>query len=130
MKLTSKKSGQSFLSRLIINGLLLYVVVWLYSPGYIDSLNSWWDIVMSFLTASLIFSVLNAILRPILIMLALPVVFLSLGLFTLIINGIIVYITAAFIPNLALDLGDAILAGIIISLANYLITNLFWKGKK
>ncbi len=128
MILVGKSGRQSFLSRLVINGLLLYLVVWLYSPGYLESLTSGWDKVVAFSLASIIFSLLNAILRPILTFLTLPIVFLTLGLFTLVINGLIVYTTAMLIPNLAFGFGDAILAGLIISLANYLITNLFYKG--
>ncbi len=130
MSIGSKKSRQSLLTRLIINGGLLYLVTYLYSPGYIDSLNSAWDVILAFTIASIVFSVLNAIVKPILVLLTLPVVTITLGLFTLLINGIILYLTALLVPNLAFNFTDAIIGGIIISLANFLITNIFLKGKK
>lgn len=122
------KKRQSFLSRLIINGLLFYLAVWLFSPGYLNSLNSIWDAVMAFAIISIIFSILNALVKPILILLTLPAMFLTLGIFSIVINGLIVFLTAAIVPNLVFTLWNAILAGLIISTANYLITNLFWDG--
>ena len=123
------KQGQSFASRLVTNSVLFYLVVWLYQPNYLATLNGLWDTLVAFLIISIIFSVLNEFVKPVLTILTLPAVFLSLGLFTLVINGMIIYLTAVFVPGLSIGFGTAIIGGIVMSLANYLITNLF-EGKE
>ena len=123
------KQGQSFASRLVTNSVLFYLVIWLYQPNYLATLNGLWDTLVAFLIIGIIFSVLNEFVKPVLTILTLPAVFLSLGLFTLVINGMIIYLTAVFVPGLSIGFGTAIIGGIVMSLANYLITNLF-EGKE
>ncbi len=123
------KQGQSFASRLVTNSVLFYLVVWLYQPNYLATLNGLWDTLVAFLIIGIIFSVLNEFVKPVLTILTLPAVFLSLGLFTLVINGMIIYLTAVFVPGLSIGFDTAIIGGIVMSLANYLITNLF-EGKE
>ena len=123
------KQGQSFASRLVTNSVLFYLVVWLYQPNYLATFNGLWDTLVAFLIIGIIFSVLNEFVKPVLTILTLPAVFLSLGLFTLVINGMIIYLTAVFVPGLSIGFGTAIIGGIVMSLANYLITNLF-EGKE
>ena len=117
--------SQSFASRIAINSVLFYLVVYLYAPEYLLTLHGLLDTVIAFLIIGVIFSVLNAIIKPIITLMTLPLVFTSLGLFMLVINGLIISLTAAFIPNLSLSLGESIIGGIVMSIANYLITNLF-----
>ena len=83
---------------------------------------------MAFVIIGFIFSLLNEFVKPILTILTLPAVFLSLGLFMFVINGAIIYLTAVFVPGLSIGFGTAIIGGIVMSLVNYLITNLF-EGK-
>lgn len=120
---------QSFLSRFVINTILLFVVVALYVPEYLATFHGVWDALIGFLIVGLFFSIINAIVKPILTLLTLPAVVLSLGLFTLVINGVVIWLTAVIVPNLSMGLGTAILAGIVMSLANFLITNLFEERK-
>lgn len=122
------QQGKSFASRLIANSISFYVVVWLYQPAYLATLNGMWDTIMAFVIIGFIFSLLNEFVKPILTILTLPAVFLSLGLFMFVINGAIIYLTAVFVPGLSIGFGTAIIGGIVMSLVNYLITNLF-EGK-
>ena len=77
------------------------------------------------LVAGFILSVVNAVLKPIFVILALPMIVLSLGLFMLIVNGFMVYVAAALSPGLSIGFGSAILAGIVVGLINYALTHLF-----
>ncbi|MDO4870665.1 MAG: phage holin family protein [Candidatus Saccharibacteria bacterium] len=120
-----KNIKQLFLSRLMINSVLLYIIVSIYAPEYLLTFRTNWDVVLGFFLMGIIFSVLNAVIKPIITVLTLPAVIMSLGLFTLVINGLMIWLTAALIPNLSLGLGKSILAGVVMSLANFLITNLF-----
>ena len=55
------------------------------------------------LIAALLLGVVNAILRPILVILTLPINILTLGLFTLVINGLMVLLVASFVKGLTVD---------------------------
>ena len=79
--------------------------------------------VSTFVIAGLIFSIVNSVLKPIITILALPAILLTLGLFTLVVNGLMVYISLALAPNLSISFGDAIIAGIVLSLVNYIVSN-------
>ncbi|HKX73085.1 MAG TPA: phage holin family protein [Candidatus Saccharimonadales bacterium] len=78
-----------------------------------------------FLGAGFILSVVNAILKPLIIILSLPAILLTLGLFTLIVNGFMVYLAGKIVPgSLEISFWAAVLAGMIISLINYVLTSL------
>ncbi|MDO4773547.1 MAG: phage holin family protein [Candidatus Saccharibacteria bacterium] len=79
--------------------------------------------VMTFVVAGLIFSVVNSVLKPIVVILSLPAILLTLGLFTLVVNGLMVYLSLALAPGLSMTFGASILAGIILSLVNYIVSS-------
>ena len=69
------------------------------------------------LVAAVILAVLNACVKPVMILLTLPINILSLGLFTFIINGLLLILTAALVPGFFIaGFGSAVLGGIIISI--------------
>jgi putative membrane protein len=108
-----------FLLRWALNALGLWVCVRLLGTGYndVDVTAGFWG----FLLAGLIFSVINSLFKPLLVIVSLPAILLTLGLFTIIVNGIIVYITFALAPGIAMSFGNSIIAGIILSLLNYIV---------
>lgn len=77
-----------------------------------------------FLLAGLIFSLVNAVLKPIAIILALPAILITLGLFTIIVNGLMVYISLKMTPGseLTMTFWNSILTGLILSLVNYIVS--------
>lgn len=81
--------------------------------------------VAGFLFAALVFSIINSILRPIVIVLSLPAILLTLGLFTFVVNGLMVYISLALAPGIQISFWNAILTGIILSLINYIVSSVF-----
>lgn len=77
------------------------------------------------LVAALLLGIFNSILRPLLILLTLPITILSLGLFIFIINGLILYLIAALVPGFELNnFGSAVLASIMISIVSAIINSL------
>lgn len=73
------------------------------------------------LTAGLILSIVNIFIKPLVSIIALPITIVTLGLFTLIINGLMVYIALQFTPGVVMTFWGAVLAGIIIGIVNYVI---------
>lgn len=75
------------------------------------------------LFAGLVLSAVNAILKPIVTIFALPAILVSLGLFTIFVNGLMVYLASQFVAGFEIErYSGAVLAGIIISLLNYWLT--------
>ena len=75
-----------------------------------------------FLLAGLIFSVANSLFKPLLVIVSLPAILLTVGLFTHVVNGILVYISLAIAPGISMSLGNSIITGIILSLINYIVS--------
>ena len=81
------------------------------------------------LLAAALLGILNAVFRPILILLTLPVNILTLGLFTFVINALLLMIVSAVIPGFDIrGFWTAVLGALIISAASGLL-NLFIGGK-
>lgn len=75
---------------------------------------------------ALILSIINALIKPFVIILALPALVLSLGIFSIVINGAMVYLAHVLYPPFQVSgFFTAILAGLIIGLVNYIVTWLF-----
>ena len=109
-----------FVVRWLFNSLGLWVAVRLFGTGY-DSTQVSISIV-GFLLAGLIFSIVNTVLKPFIVILALPAILVTLGLFIIIVNGLMVWISLRFIPSIEMTFLNSILTGIILSLVNYIVS--------
>lgn len=109
-----------FLVRWALNTVGLWIAVRLLGSGKpdVDITAGFW----AFTFAGLIFSVVNSLLKPLLVIISLPAILLTLGLFTLIVNGVLVYISLSLAPGLSMSFGNSILTGIILSLVNYIVS--------
>ena len=115
-----KKQVSVFLLRLLLNSFGLWVFVKLFGTGYSgQEIDSSFGV---FLLAGLIFSIVNAVLKPVVVILSLPAILLTLGLFTLIVNGFMVYISLKLVPGLHMTFWYSILTGIVLSLINYIVS--------
>lgn len=110
-----------FVLRWILNSFALWVAIRLLSDdNFADSTAG----VGAFLFAGLLLSLVNTLLKPIVIILSLPAILLTLGLFMLVVNGLMVYIALALSPNLQITFVGAIIAGMIVSLTNWLLSGI------
>lgn len=108
---------KTFLARLIINIVAILLIAYLL-PGII-----WVKGLGSAIWAALLLGLVNAILRPILVLLTLPLTILTFGLFLLVINGLMLALVAFLIPGFFVNgfLG-AILGSILISLVSWTLS--------
>jgi putative membrane protein len=82
----------------------------------------------SALVAALVLGFLNAIVRPILVLLTLPVTVLTLGLFIFVINGLLFWAVSAFVPGFHVaGFWSAVLGAIVFSLVSWLLSALVLK---
>ena len=105
---------RGFLSRVLITS----VGLWL-ADAMLSSMR--FDDVPSMVLSALLLGVVNAFVRPIIVVLTLPITLLSLGIFVLIINGAMVMLVARLMPAFHLDgLGTAIVASVVVGLTSWL----------
>lgn len=116
-----KKQFFVFVLRWILNSIGLWIAVRIFGTGYSDSelITGVWV----FLVAGLIFSIINTIVKPIVIILSLPAILLTLGLFTIVVNGFMVYISLMLAPGLHMTFWNSVLTGIVLSLVNYIVSS-------
>lgn len=89
-------------------------------PGF--DIDSW----LTAFVVALILGVFNIILKPILILLTLPVTILSLGLFIFVINAALLWLASAFVREFQIEsFGTAIIASIVISLLSLALNAVF-----
>jgi putative membrane protein len=112
-----------FLIRLVINIAAFFFVAYVYPA---DAHGVHVSDMTHAIIAAVILGLVNAILRPILIILTLPVEILTLGLFTLIINGICFWLVAHFNVGLSVDnfWPSAVLAALVLSVISFLLSHL------
>ena len=117
-----RKQFTVFLLRWLLNSFGLWIAVRVFGTGY-DPTASVDAGASTFLIAGLIFSVVNSLLRPFIIVLSLPAILLTLGLFTFIVNGLMVYISVALAPGLSMTFWYSVITGIVLSLINYIVSS-------
>jgi len=98
----------SFIVRVLINGLALWIASWIL-PGLDISTSATTEavaqsgvsqgtdpigIILAYLFIGLIFGLVNALVRPIVSLLSLPITILTLGLFTIVVNAAMLYLTS------------------------------------
>ena len=104
---------KGFFFRLVITGLGLWVAETIV-PGV--EIDGWGNLVV----AALLLGIVNAVIRPIILILTLPLTVLTLGLFILVVNGISVALVAWLMPGFTLSgLWAAILASIVVGLTSW-----------
>jgi len=116
-----RKQFSVFILRWILNSFGLWVAVRIFGTGYSNAELS--ASVWAFLFAGLIFSLINSVLRPVAIILSLPAILLTLGLFTIIVNGFMVYVSLLLAPGLHMTFWNSVLTGIVLSLVNYIVSS-------
>jgi putative membrane protein len=112
----------SFIARVFLTAFGLWMADQILSGVSFDSTASLW-------IAALLLGIVNAIVRPVVFILTLPLTLLTLGLFVFVLNGAMVLLVDRLMPSFQTDsLGTAILASIIVSLTGW-AANVFI-GKK
>jgi putative membrane protein len=107
------------LLRWVLNAFALYFVMKLVPGIRIDRFGD-------LLLATLIIGLLNAFLRPIIVLLTLPVTILTLGLFTLVINGVMFYLAAHLMDGFRVaGFGTALVAALLYSLFSFILNVIF-----
>ncbi|MFN5100663.1 MAG: phage holin family protein [Burkholderiaceae bacterium] len=100
----------------IVNTVTLFVL-----PRVLDTVQV--DSFTTALTAALVLGLVNTLVRPILLVLTLPITFLTLGLFIFVINGLMFWVVADIVPGFQVaSFSAAILAAFVYSVISWLLS--------
>ena len=107
-----------FLLRLLLNGLAIMVAAW-FVPGV--RLAG----VVPAIVAGMILGFVNALVRPVLLLLTLPFTLLTLGLFIFIVNAVCFALTAALVPGFDLSgFFAAFFGALVVTMVSWLLNAL------
>lgn len=105
-----------FLIQIVVVGILLYLVAKIVPGIEIDGCGY-------ALLAGLILGIINALVRPLLVLLTLPVTILTLGLFLFVINALMLKLAAALAPGFRVrGFGAALLGALLLSIFSFGVT--------
>ena len=112
-----------FLQSWLVNTLAVLVAVYLVKGIHYQK-------PLDLIVASLILGILNAVLRPILVILSLPLLFLTLGIFLLVINALILYFVGFLLrPHFYVtDFWSALWGSLIISVVGLILNSITGTG--
>lgn len=115
-----KRPLTRFLIRWFISGLGLWI-----AAGLLGERITYDNRLRVIVIAGLILALVNTVLKPIVVILSLPAILFSLGLFMIVINGLMVVVVSKLYPDLQVaSFGTAVLAGMVIGLVNYLVSTI------
>ncbi len=107
---------RGFIIRWIVNALALILTAWLLKGMEFNG-------VFAPFVAALVIGVLNAVLRPFLILITLPLNILTLGVFTFVVNGFLIYITAKVVNGFVVEnFWAAFVGAIFLSIISFLLS--------
>lgn len=105
---------------IIINAISLYLISNLMDSMYIGSFKS-------LLILTIILAILNSTVKPILKFLSFPITFLTLGLFSLVVNALVLKLSFMMVSNVDLyGFFNAIWASILLSIVNTILYNILY----
>lgn len=107
---------KKFITALLVNVISLWVIDYLMSSIYIATPNALFAI-------AFVLMILNVTLKPLMKLIFLPVTFLSFGLFSLIINAVILATAFSFAPGSYIGFPSAFIASVLLSIANSAINS-------
>ncbi|MBD3346786.1 MAG: phage holin family protein [Chitinivibrionales bacterium] len=113
---------KEFFTRLAISALSLGVAAYVVPGIYVNN-------VLTLLIAAFLLGIVNAIIRPILIILTLPVTLVTLGFFLLVINAAMLGLVAWILPGFGVrNFLSALLGWLILSITSWTASHIFFSN--
>lgn len=111
-----KKQMMWFAIRWLVSSVAMWVCI-----RWFGSVTPGADSPWVYVAAGLFFSLINAIVKPIATIFALPLILLTMGLFSLILNAAMVGLTVWLLPDVNMTFWGAIWSCVVITIINYLV---------
>jgi putative membrane protein len=102
----------------LINAVALFALPYIFRSIHVESFAT-------ALIAALVLGLINTLIRPVLVLLTLPVTLLTLGLFIFVINGLLFWFVGSFIKGFTVDgFWTAVFGAIVYSLISWALSSL------
>jgi len=119
---TQNQTERGFIGNLIVRWAICSFGLWI-AAGLFSGSVSFENKVSAVIIAGLVLALINVTLKPLLVVLSVPFIVVTLGLFMILINGATVYVASKLYEPLNVsNFGGAIITGMVIGLVNYLVT--------
>lgn len=110
----------SFFTKIVINLIAFTIVATMFRGIHIDG-------IFTLIAISVLFAFLNALVKPLITIITIPITVMTFGLFYLIINGLMVWLTSTLINGFTIsNFGTAFWASIFLSLISWLAEMIFF----
>ncbi len=111
----------NFLTKILLSSIAVIIASYILPGIYVDSF-------MVAIVIAVLLSLLNVTVKPLLIIFTIPLTILSLGLFLLVINALIILMASSLVPGFEVDgFWWALLFSLVLSLTNSLLSDLSQK---
>jgi putative membrane protein len=121
-RLNRRVAMEGFLIRAVVVGIGLWLASMIVSGIAFNSTQT-------LIAAALLLGIVNAFVRPVIVLLTLPITLLTLGLFLLVINALMIMLVAWFLPGfMVAGFWSAVFAAIVVSLTSWVMSG--WIGPR
>jgi putative membrane protein len=104
--------------RLLINILAFYITAYIV-PGFV--IRGWQPLVVM----SVVWGILTLLIKPVILILTLPITIITLGLFTFVINAVLLLVMTSIVPGFTIaGFGTALVAAIVLSIINMFLSKM------
>ncbi len=124
---------RNWLLRILINGGALFFAIWILRPHIVMQNDAWY----AYLVLGAIFGLVNVLIRPIVMFASCPLIILTLGLATLLVNTLLFYLSGWFgrIFNIGFLIPQqpflyAFLGALIVSTVSFILSRIFAPSRK
>jgi putative membrane protein len=107
-----------FLLRVLVNAVAIYVATVVVSGIRVSS-------TAALLLAALVLAIINAAVKPVMVILTLPLTIITLGLFLLVLNAVCLWLVTVIVPGVEVSsFGSAFVAALVMTVVSWLLTRL------
>lgn len=115
---------QGPIKRFVVRWFVSSLGLWI-AAGLLGTERITYDSGFAIVMAGLVLAVISGVIKPLVVILSLPAILFTLGLFMIVINGLMVLLASWLYSGLHVtNLWAAMLAGMVIGLVNYLVTTI------
>jgi len=108
-----------FIVKLLVNALAVIISAYLIRGVNVDG-------ILTAIIVALVLGILNTFIKPILVILTLPITILTLGLFYLVLNVLIIYIADYFIGGFGVEgFIPALLFSVVLAIVGWILDSIF-----
>lgn len=117
---------KSILIKVVVNAVALWATTLVYAGVRFERGAGLWDAFV----AGTVLGIVNALIRPVLLLFSLPVTVLTLGLFTLVVNGVVLWLVARLTSLDVVNFTAALIGALVLAVVSWLLDLLLHRRRR